>query len=271
MRALDETRKKLLEDLILQGEEVGKIAKTVGCDRKTVQRYKKQLDVDDDKRPFLLKLHNLIEDFGQGHHEELNRQFDENEMITYIEIYSTYREQFDELFGTEKTQIHHVISQQILINRVMRRLKQNEALLQDISDEIRHISTMIKKEKDPEQLELYKTERHLLRSNLPVVSGDLDKLNKQAKEIEDNHRKGLEKLSATRKERLEKSVNVRSDWKELIKGLEDRRNREAQGQLAERLRMAEEIESKKLREPIEFQDESVDHILLDDQTVFEDT
>ena len=271
MRSLDKDRKKQLEELILQGKEVGEIAKLVGCDRKTVQRYRKQLDVDDDTRPFRLKLHLLIEDFGQGHHKELNRQFTENEMITYVEIYSTYREQFDELFGTEKTQIHHVISQQILINRIMRRLKQNEALLQDINDEIKQISKMIKKEKDPEQLEIYKTERHVLRSNLPVVSGDLDKLNKQVKETEDNHRKGLEKLSATRKERLEKSVNVKLDWQELIKGLEDRRNREVQGKMAERLRMAQEINSNELREPIEFQDESVDHVLLDDQTVFEDT
>jgi DNA repair ATPase RecN len=266
MRVLSEDRKKQLEDLILQGEEIGKIAKIVGCDRKTVQRHKKQLDIDEAKRPFLLKLAKMIEDFDQHHYEELGRQFDDDEVVTYVEVYSTYREQFEDLFGTEKTQINFVIIQQILISRILRRLKINEALLEDIGEEIKFISKQIKKTTDPEQLQAYKEERHVLRSNLPGVSSELDKLNKQFKELEDNHRKGLEKLSATRKERLDKSVGIKSDWKELIKGLENRKNRAIQSKMAERLRMAEEIESGKLRKPIKFPDETYDAVLLDDQT-----
>lgn len=268
MRTLNKDREKQLHGLILGGKEIGEIAKIIGCDRKTVQRHKKQLNINEEQRSFLVKQQLLIEDFDQGHYEELGRQFTNDEVITYIEIYSTYREQFDDLFGTEKTQIHFVIIQQILINRIMRRLKQNEKLLEDIGNEIKSINKQIKKETDPEQLQVHKEECHVLRSNLPEVSANLDKLNRAVKELEDNHRKGLEKLSATRKERLDRSVNIRSDWKELIKGLEDKRNRRIQGILAERLRLAEEIESKKLREPIEFQDGNVDSILLDDKTEF---
>ena len=270
MRVLNAERQQKIKELLLEGKEIGEVAKILDCDRKTIYRWKKKFSIGEVERPFLLKLENLIKDFDQGHYDELGRQFDDDEIVTYIETYSTYRKQFDDLFGTEKTQIHHVISQQILINRTMRRLKQNEGLLQDIIDEIKCMGKLIKKEKDPEQLQRYTEERHVLRSNLPEVSGTLDKLNKQVKELEGSHRQGLEKLSATRKERLEKSVNIRSDWKELIKGLEDRQNREIQGKLAERLRMAEEIESKRLRDPVEFADNSFDSILLDDKTEFEE-
>ncbi len=270
MRVLDAERQQKLKELLLEGKEIGEVAKILDCDRKTVQRWKKKFSIGEEERPFLLKVEGLIKDFGQGHYDELDRQFTDEEIVTYIEIYTIYREQFDDLFGTEKTQIHFVIIQQILINRLMRRLKINEALLKSTSEAIVDINKIIRKEKDDETLMIHKTERHVLQSTMPGISSELDKLNKQVKELEDNHRKGLEKLSATRKERLEKSVNVRSDWKELIRGLEDRQNREIQGKLAERLRLAEEIESKKLREPTEFQDGSIDHVLLDDQTVFED-
>lgn len=269
MRVLDAERQQKIKELLLEGKEIGEVAKILDCDRKTIQRWKKKFAIGEERRPFLLKKENLIKDFDPGHYDELCRQFTDEEVVTYIEVYTIYREQFDELFGTEKTQIHFVIIQQILINRIMRRLKLNEALLKDINNEIKYIGKQIKKEEDPEQKEKYTAERHVLLSNLPVVSGDLDKLNRQVKELEDNHRKGLEKLSATRKERLEKSVNIKSDWKELIKSLEERQNREIQGELAERLRLAEEIEAEKLRQPTEFADGTTDAILLDDRTEFE--
>jgi len=270
MRVLDAERQQKIKELLLEGKEIGEVAKILDCDRKTVQRWKKKFAIGEERRPFLLKKENLIKDFDPGHYDELCRQFTPEEVITYIETYSTYRKQFDDLLGTEKTQISLVISQQILINRTMRHLKETEALRKGVINEIISISKQIKKEKDPETLQAHRTERHELQSNLPGIHDQLDKLNKRVKEFEDNHRKSLEKLSATRKERLEKSVNVRSDWKELIKGLEDRQNREIQGKLAERLRMAEEIESKRLRQPTEFADNSFDSILLDDQTEFEE-
>lgn len=270
MRVLDAERIQKIKELLLEGKEIGEVAKILDCDRKTVHRWKKKFSIGEAERPFLLKVENLIKDFDQGHYDELGRQFDDDEIVTYIETYSTYSKQFDDLFGTEKTQIHLVISQQILINRTMRQLKETEALRKSVINEIILISKQIKKEKDPETLQAHRAERHELQANLPGIHDQLDKLNKRVKEFEDNHRKGLEKLSATRKERLEKSTNVRSDWKELIKGLEDRQNREIQGKLAERLRLAEEIESKRLREPIEFADNSFDSILLDDKTEFDE-
>ncbi len=270
MRVLNAERQQKIKELLLEGKEIGEVAKILDCDRKTIQRWKKKFSIGEAERPLLLKKENLIKDFDPGHYDELCRQFTDEEVVTYIEVYTIYREQFDDLFGTEKTQIHFVIIQQILINRLMRRLKINEALLKSTAEAIVAINKIIRKEKDDETLIIHKTERHVLQSNMPGISLELDKLNKQVKELEDNHRKGLEKLSATRKERLEKTINVRSDWKELIKRLEDRKHREIQGQLAEKLRLAEEIEAKKLRQPTEFADGSFDAILLDDQTEFED-
>lgn len=269
MRALSEERKKKLKEMLLEGNEIGDIAKALDCDRKTVQRWKKLFIINDKQRPFLQKKENLIKDFDQGHYDELHRQFTDEEVVTYVEIYAVYREQFDDLFGTERTQIHFIIIQQLLINRLMRRLKKKEALLESTTNAIIAINKKMQKEKDEETILTQTTERHVLQSNLPEITTELDKVNKQVKEFEDNLRKGLEKLSATRKERLEKSTYIKSDWQELIKGLEDKENREIQGKLAERLRMAEEIESERLRQPIEFADESIDAVLLDDKTEFE--
>ncbi len=253
---------------ISEGVSLKEIAEEVGCAYKTVQRYKAKLTEENNPSAFRQRKALMISEFlGQRHYDELVKEFREDELESYVDYYFTYRGQFENLLGTERTQLDLAIRQYLLLNRVLRRLKIDETLLEVIANDLNKVVLKFQdlNDNDPQKM-VYREEKNSLFANIQSTSQRIKDLNKQALEFEKNQRDALDKLNATRKSRLEQGTGIDKTWSDLIKSLEDKRNRDLQGQMAERLRIAQERQAKKMRKLEKFADDTEDYLLLDGET-----
>lgn len=265
--------KSLIALRISEGVPLKQIATEIGCSYKTIQRYKSKKTDDNNPNKLEHRKEVMISEFlGERHYDELSKEFREDELESYIDHYFTYRDQFDNLLGTEKTQLDLAIRQYLLLNRVLRRLKNDEMLLDVIAEDLNKIISKLDNINDDDaQKPMYIVEKNGLIANFNSTSQRIEKLNKQALEFEKNQRDALDRLSATRKVRLEAGTGVDKTWSDLIKSLEDKRNRALQSEMAQRLRIAQEREAKNMRSLHHFADKTEDYLLLDDKTeVIED-
>lgn len=267
MAKLAPEKETIIIKYLLDGMPMKDIEKKVGCSYKTIQRIKVNVKKDD-ASVFESRKKIMIDEFlGQAHFDnELVQQFESDEIESYIDYYFTYKDQFEDILGTEKTQLDVTIRLYLLFNRVLRRLKATEFQYMTLTDDMAELTRKIANEKDPVAQKFYVDKKFLLGPQITTVSTIIDKLNKQSQEFDKNQRDALDKLDATRTSRLRKGLGAEQKWVDLIKGLEERKNREIHSQMAERLRIAQEREGEKMRRLHEFADSTQDFFLLDDQT-----
>jgi len=265
-----EKEEKIKKEL-LAGVPMKEIQQKLSCSRTTVRRMKNDLKQENAETFEGRKQLMMLEFLGKEHFvNELETQFEQHELESYVDYYFTYKDQFQDILGTEKTQLDLTIRLYLLLNRILRRLKTEESVFSSLSADMAEITSKSDNEKDPHKAREYKDNKMMLIPQLQNVSQNIDKLNKQAQEFEKNQRSSLEKLDATRKDRLQKGIGIDQEWTDLIKGLEDKKTREIHSQLAERLRIAQERQAEQMRKLHPFADKTEDFLLLDDGVIIED-
>lgn len=195
----------------------------------------------------------------------LKSQFDKKELSFFFKKYNKFVAQFDnQVTASEEMQIIDLLRFQILMNRVMRLMKQNKFDIARINKQIKDFHFQHKGQDltDAELDYIARLEELLAgaKASQSAKIAELTKLNLEARAL-------TKDLKATRDQRLEKVEAASKDFMGLIKALEEREFREQEGRQLELVKKATDNESKKLREEIKYSDGEWDSPILDEKTV----
>lgn len=198
-------------------------------------------------------------------YQTLKRQFEVEEVMVYIEDFGLLCCQFEDIVISEFMQVDDFLKHRLLIDR---QLIWARSLQREITDLqvwfVEHPKTE-DENKDTikfrilQQRQLDDKHRHL-----KSVNDRYDCLIKERQKIYNS-------LAATRKDRLDELRGGKETFFELVGKLQhsqDERNK--QGRFAELTRLASEDIKNEFRKPVEFPDGSIEPIIMDSETLFDE-
>jgi len=194
---------------------------------------------------------------------ELKEQLHAKEIKKYLEEYGVVCCQFEDIVSTEFFQIDDFLKHRILIGREMK-------LMKDLQDEVDEVAKWISMHPIDDDSTPEERREH---SEQYVKWGNLINALKDAKKRYDNlaqeRQKISQNLAATRKDRLEELRGGKESFLSLVVSLQQsEKERKKQGKYAELTRLAAKDSLKKLREPAEFPDGTIDPVIIDGGTDF---
>jgi len=290
---------KMLEKFVRQGWSDPKIRdafkqefdyewsiQTIRRNRKKLGLVKNKagdINVEFDRRPVLSvpppglkdveKASWFREQFKKSHlYGELKEQFHINEVIIYLEEYGNVCCQFEDIVTSEFFQIDDYLKHRILISKQLKLMKSLELEIDQISEWITaHPFTMEELDLDKEiraELSKARIEKHRvldsLHHSMKATNDRYDKLVAERQKIMSN-------LAATRKDRQDELRGGKATFFELVIKLQSSsKEREKQGRYAKLTKLAAKDIAKRFRQPVQFPDNTMQPIILDSETSFED-
>lgn len=196
------------------------------------------------------------------HWRELQQQLTPEELDFFLgqwrEIVSQFR---DDVHATEKMQIIDVIKVEILMNRCLKAQKQ-------IEEDTRLYHRLLEDEKLKDEADRDKVAISQWQLMLTALASNNENLTKTYREFLREKKGLLEKMKATREQRIEKlesSKETAAGW--IRKMLMDPDARKRVGERMEMMRLATNVEIVRLSEYHTYEDEGVDRPILNAESI----
>ena len=163
-------------------------------------------------------------------YKRLLKQFDEDEMITYSDLFSDYLSEFQQLLPQEIQQVHILVTEQLIKDRFLRRIKMYDTMkirIQELNQ--RQTEIFMKPNKtaeDNEQVDQLKTMIDDIKSNMEVVENVWGELDKSASRAE----RAFKALKFTREQRLKNQQEHGKTLVTVAQKLNDAKMRQAEGE-----------------------------------------
>lgn len=201
--------------------------------------------------------------------KQIRREFIEEECDYFLNRYADLMTQFSgDILSSEESQLFLLIKLEILLSRNLQDRKRTtieidrlQATLDDMYKEVRGLTSVPQETRNL----LISIENQLssARAAQSSKTGEFTKLSERTSSI-------LEDLKASRKQRIERAINSKVSFIELIKTLADSDVQHREGRFAGLVKLSADKEYKKLGEFHQYCDNSVDRIILSADTVKED-
>ncbi|UCG02443.1 MAG: hypothetical protein JSW11_00325 [Candidatus Heimdallarchaeota archaeon] len=202
--------------------------------------------------------------FKQTHmYKTICRQFEPQEVETYLEDFGLLCCQFEDIVISEFMQIDDFLKHRILINQQL-------ILKRDIQKQINilqqwFIDNPKMHDQSKEEIQFRISQQRMLDDKyryLKAVEDRYDALVKERQRIYNS-------LAATRKDRIEELSGGKETFFELVSKLQhSQEERNKQGRFAELIKIAAEDVKEEFRKPVTFPDDTVDYIIMDSNTDF---
>jgi len=197
-------------------------------------------------------------------YKTIQRQFEPEEVVTYIEDFGLLCCQFEDIVISEFMQIDDFLKHRILIDRQL-------ILCRSIQREIADLQAWFIANPKLDSGDKEATKFRILQQR------QLEDKNKSLKFVNDRYdalikdrQKIYGSLAATRRDRLDELRGGKETFLQLVTQLQHSQDtREREGRFAELTRIASEDVKHEFRKPIKFPDGSVDPIIMDEHTDFE--
>lgn len=195
----------------------------------------------------------------------IQKQFEPEEVSTYLEEFGLLCCQFEDIVISEFMQVDDFLKHRILIDRQLILARSVQRQITDlqawfiVNPKVEDESKDTIKFRILQQRQLDDKHRYL-----KVANDRYDALVKERQKI-------YSSLAATRRDRLDELKGGKETFFELVANLQHSQDeRDRQGRLAELTRLASEDIKKEFRQPVKFPDGSVDPIIMDADTNFEE-
>jgi len=195
----------------------------------------------------------------------IKKQFELDELATYLTDFGLLCCQFEDIVISEFMQIDDFLKHRILVDRQLILIREIQRQITEKQDWLMGHPISDDEDQDMKKSRI-RCEQQIKdkHSHLKVVNDRYDALVKERQRIYSG-------LAATRKDRLDELRGGKETFLELIGRLQhSQEERDRQGQLAELTRLSAEDVKKEFREPVEFPDGSVEPIIMDSETNFQD-
>lgn len=208
------------------------------------------------------KAHWFRDQFKKTHlYQTIKRQFESDEVITYIEDFGLLCCQFEDIVISEFMQIDDFLKHRILIDR---QLILSRNLQREIADlQMWFVANPKREDEDKDTIKFRVLQQRQLDDKhryLKSVDDRYDSLAKERQKIQSS-------LAATRKDRLDELKGGKETFLELVGRLQhsqDERDRE--GRFAELTKIAAEDIKNEFRQPVQFPDGNIEPIIMDADT-----
>lgn len=191
----------------------------------------------------------------------IKEQFSEKELMFYENSYIEYRRQLKDVSSTEKTQLHHLISIDIVMNRLQ--IDRKQAL-----EEIERLEKFLQKEHQRDYSTLNNDEKQYMlhcETQLVAYKASSAQRTKEYNDLLSKHNDILKSLKSTRDQRI-KSLDDRGKFISLLHELEINEHRKGIGEMTALTQMAMEKEKERLASPYKYPDGTIDQPLLNADT-----
>jgi len=204
----------------------------------------------------------FVNQFKKTHlYNNLQQQFEQGEILCYLEEYGRLCCQFEDIVFSEFFQIDDFLKHRILINRELNTQKGIRLQIEAIQKWI--ISHPMTEEESP----AVRTERINKYKLLDAFSASLSASTKQYESLVKERTKIFDKLAATRRDRIDELRGGKETFLALVTGIQmSTAERQRQGKFAELSRMATHEMKHELRQDIEFPDGEIEPILMDSES-----
>jgi hypothetical protein len=192
----------------------------------------------------------------------IKEQFTDKELTFYENMYVNYRQQFKDMTSTELTQLYHMITLEVFMNR-------HNLDRRKIQEEIDVFEKFLQKERDlPEgQRDILKLTN--MENTLLACRGASGAKTKEYKDLLDKHSDIMKTLKGTRDQRI-KNIEDRGKFIGILKDLEVADRRKAIGEITSLMDLATAEEKERLSQPHQYMDKTIDQPLLNADTVLDD-
>lgn len=198
-------------------------------------------------------------------YKTIQKQFEPEEVLVYVEDFGLLCCQFEDIVTSEFMQIDDFLKHRLLVDR---QLILARALQRDISDlQMWFISNPKKEDEDKDTIKFRLLQQRQLDDKykyLKTINDRYDALVKERAKIYSG-------LAATRRDRIDELKGGKQTFLELVKKLQHSQDeRDRQGRFAELTRLASDDIKREFRKDIKFPDDSVEPIIMDSETDFEE-
>lgn len=204
--------------------------------------------------------------------QELKNQFTPEELEMFEFHWGQMWLQFkDDVFHTEEMQIVDTIKLEILMNRDLRAQSENVRQVAELEKNIDKFRRQAAKAADLEEREaLWKEIVHLERQKA-VLEASREALSRNFKDLQTKKASMIKDLKGTREQRIKAIEDSKQTFGALVKKIvTDAEFRRSVGREMEKMRLAAEIERKRLAEPYIYNDGTRDQPLLTPETVLDE-
>lgn len=204
----------------------------------------------------------FVNQFKSTHlYQNLQQQFDQGEILCYLEEYGRLCCQFEDIVFSEFFQIDDFLKHRILINRELNTQK-------GIRLQVDHIQKWIlNNPMTEEEAPVIRTERINKFKLLDTFSASLAASTKQYESLVKERTKIFDKLAATRRDRIEELRGGKETFLSIVTQIQmSTAERHRHGKFAELSRMATHEMKDELRKPIEFPDGEIESIIMDSES-----
>lgn len=211
------------------------------------------------------KAHWFRDQFKKTHlYKTIQRQFEPEEVGVYIEDFGLLCCQFEDIVISEFMQVDDFLKHRLLVDRqlVLARLLQ-----QQIADlQMWFVENPKVEKEDKDIIKLRLLQQRQLDDKYRYLRGIHDRYDSLVKE----RQKIYSSLAATRRDRLDELKGGKKTFLELVGKLQHSQDeRDRQGLFAELTKLASEDVKEKFRQPNKFPDGSINPIIMDSQTSFD--
>lgn len=216
--------------------------------------YGKGVDIPDNAEEiaeFTRQLRNTV------YWKELQRHYNKEELEYYETIYASLMVQFKEdVTSVDDLQILQAIDAHMLINMHKRKTRMINDRILLIEREINTI--LLEDDDDPES----KKRRIALENEKISLIAQSNNGAKVFTELSKKFDNTVEKLKSTRDQRLRTAENSHQSWPALIKHMQEKKVREAQGKYAEMVKFSTDKALAELQEPHRYVNDQIDQPML---------
>lgn len=198
-------------------------------------------------------------------YKTIQKQFEPEEVCVYVEDFGLLCCQFEDIVVSEFMQIDDFLKHRILVDK---QLILGRSFQREISDlQMWFIANPKKEDEEVDATKFRILQQRQLDNKHKYLKGVHDRYDALVKE----RQKIYNSLAATRKDRIDELRGGKETFLELVGKLQHSQDeRERQGRFAELTRLSAEDIKKEFRRPIEFPDGSVEPIIMDAETNFEE-
>ena len=197
--------------------------------------------------------------------DEISAQLTEDEQEMFMYHWNNIITQFDyDVFPTEKMQIIDVVRNEVLLGRILRKMKEFTESTKEIDTEIAKERKLDVEERDKDRL------AHLENLKLTIIQAG-QTLSKEYKDLFEKKQSSLKEIKGTRDQRVDRikdSKETLMTWIAMLANDNDMRKKI--GIEMEKFRLATNVEIERLSEYHTYMDGEVEQPILTSETVKDD-
>ena len=283
--SLSDFEKDKIKEL-MGSKSVSAIARHIGRDRRTVDKYikklkknpppKREVEPSNPLQKLSIKKKSHLRSFSEEeresffkenlqnsqYYDNLKLQFTDRELNYYLEEWGALCVQFEDIVNTDRRQIDEYIKTGIIGNRILRNIRVSEDEIEELMKEAEVLGNVKEIEEDEDMQNRYDTLRHLILTFSSQVQSMVNDYGKN----QDARTKLLESLNTRRKDRVNQIKKSGTSLFDLIQTLDEPEYRDDQGYYLEVMKLSKEHLKHEWRQPQLLPDGSKDCILIDEHS-----